>query len=188
MSSPHRFRLSAISLGGPEHTSSCGYCKHDGVKSKTSVSFGVSAARSDSSLTCADYQALCDAGWRRSGDYLYTLSNARTCCPALTIRLDVRQFTPDKEQRRLVRRLNQYLRGEVATVQGGGGGPGDSETAAAQGGAAGGSSSSSSSSASAASPAPVTDSLPAFFDAALRAAASAAFLAAAHSWCASAEL
>jgi arginyl-tRNA--protein-N-Asp/Glu arginylyltransferase len=167
---PQRYRLSTVELGGPEHTSSCGYCKGpSGAKSRTSASFGVSAP----ALTCVDYQGLCDAGWRRSGDYLYTLSNDRTCCPALTIRLDTRQFAPDREHRRLVRRLNQYLRGEVAAVQGSG------SSSAAEGvgmgdGGGGGSGGGGGAGAAAAPPAPA-DPLPGHLDAALRAAAAAAF-------------
>jgi arginyl-tRNA--protein-N-Asp/Glu arginylyltransferase len=164
-------RLTHISLLGEEHTSSCGYCKKAGddgamSKSRTSVSFGVSCPER---LSCVDYQDLCDRGWRRSGDYLYTLSNEKTCCPALTIRLDTRQFQANKEQRKLVRRLNQYLRGEIAQVQGGGG-----EGAS---GAAGGGGGGQPASGEAAPPAAAAlgDPIPGFLDSVLRRAAARAF-------------
>src|SRR5687767_8690998 len=41
-----------------------GYCK---ASDKTGVSFGLSAVQ----LTCEDYQALIDRGWRRSGKFIY---------------------------------------------------------------------------------------------------------------------
>jgi arginyl-tRNA--protein-N-Asp/Glu arginylyltransferase len=106
--------LSQVQLAGPQKDD-CGYCK-----TGTSRSFYISA----SSLDCADYQALIDHGFRRSGSLAYVFDNATTCCPAYTIRLRVANFAPSKEQVRLVRRFNAYLRGEVASVQGGGGGGG----------------------------------------------------------------
>eukprot|EP00952_Eustigmatos_sp_NYUAD-ZCMA_P008831 36662-Eustigmatos_ZCMA.PRE.1 len=46
----------------------CGYCKSPtGQRQRTSVSFGLSAR----SLSCEDYQALIDRGWRRSGEPAY---------------------------------------------------------------------------------------------------------------------
>ncbi|CAM9788393.1 unnamed protein product, partial [Phaeothamnion confervicola] len=47
-----------------KYASKCGYCRRPG---KTSVSYGINAK----CLTCADYQALIDRGWRRSGMFLY---------------------------------------------------------------------------------------------------------------------
>ena len=96
--------LSRLSLIHPygEHGSECGYCHS---KEEGRVSYGARAKR----LTCADYQALCDHGWRRSGDYIYKPTNDRTCCPNLTIRLDVTQFQASKAQNQLLRRLNKLL-------------------------------------------------------------------------------
>jgi arginyl-tRNA--protein-N-Asp/Glu arginylyltransferase len=88
-----------------EHASDCGYCGVPGRR----VSYGASAR----SLDCADYVALCDAGWRRSGNYLYLPTNASTCCPNLTIRLDATRFAPSRAQLRTARRLHEYLRGEA---------------------------------------------------------------------------
>lgn len=41
------------------------------------------------SLTVADYQALIDRGWRRSGRYLYKPVMEETCCPQYTIRFHI---------------------------------------------------------------------------------------------------
>lgn len=116
-------RLSVVTPHGEEHASDCGYCGGEGCR----VSYGASTRR----LTCADYQALCEAGWRRSGEYVYRPSNARTCCPNLTIRLDVTRFEATKEQHRLLRRLNEYLAGGSSGGGGGGGVDDDSAIAAA---------------------------------------------------------
>jgi arginyl-tRNA--protein-N-Asp/Glu arginylyltransferase len=94
---------SAAAAGGGSH---CGYCgSKDG-----SVSFGTSATR----LSPLDLESLFFAGWRRSGSYIYALDGARSCCVAATIRLDVTAFAASREQRKLVERLNRYLRGEPA--------------------------------------------------------------------------
>jgi len=65
------------------------------------------------------YADLIDAGWRRSGCWLYR-PEARTCCPAHTIRLDAGAFAPSRAQRRALARLDAYLAG--GALPGGGGG------------------------------------------------------------------
>lgn len=93
----------SVDAGGGSH---CGYCgSADG-----SVSYGTSATR----LSPLDLESLFFAGWRRSGNYIYALDGARSCCVAATIRLDVTTFSASKDQRKLVERLNRYLRGEAA--------------------------------------------------------------------------
>lgn len=100
--------LACMSVVQPhrEHNSECGYCKGS---RRDRWSYGMSALR----LTAADYQALCDAGFRRSGTYVYKPTNDRSCCPNITIRLDVTQFKADKSQNKLVQRFNRFLRGEI---------------------------------------------------------------------------
>ncbi len=117
--------LSLLRLHG-EHTSSCGYCNYR----RDRPSFGADAER----LSVLDYQALCDAGWRRSGTYLYhpMPADPRACCPQHTIRLDTAAFASSKAQRSLLRRFHRYLRGEVdllstAEVGRGGGEVGEEE-------------------------------------------------------------
>ncbi|KAH8118588.1 arginine-tRNA-protein transferase [Phellopilus nigrolimitatus] len=89
------------------HDSTCGYCSPSGARSAaaSSHSVGLTARR----LTCADYQAMLDRGWRRSGDYCYKPDMRRTCCPQYTIRLDVCAFAPSKKQRKVVHRWNRYV-------------------------------------------------------------------------------
>ncbi|GAA0169012.1 translational protein [Lithospermum erythrorhizon] len=78
--------------------SSCGYCKST---ARSSISHGLWAR----SLTVHDYQALLDRGWRRSGSLLYKPDMERTCCPSYTIRLKACDFSPSKEQRRVLNRI-----------------------------------------------------------------------------------
>lgn len=61
-------------------------------------------------LTCIDYQALIDAGWRRSGTWTYLPTNSTACCPNYTIRLDVTKFKPARSQKRAIRKLTALLR------------------------------------------------------------------------------
>ena len=41
------------------------------------------------------YEALINRGWRRSGKHLYRPHNSESCCPAISIRLDVLKFSPN---------------------------------------------------------------------------------------------
>eukprot|EP00166_Cyanidium_caldarium_P001719 ctg_1890.g493 len=59
-------------------------------------------------LLSEDYKALMDAGWRRSGCFLYLPDNRRTCCPQYAIRLPVEAFRPSRSQRRVLRRWTAY--------------------------------------------------------------------------------
>ena len=65
-----------------------------------------------STLSPASYQKLLNLGWRRSGDHLYKPDNWRSCCPALSIRLDTRKHEIGKGQRRVIHRLGTYLKGK----------------------------------------------------------------------------
>jgi arginine-tRNA-protein transferase len=96
-------RLSLVTDYGAA-ASPCGYC---GSRADTSWSHGGLAE----TLTPEAFQELLDAGWRRSGRWLYRPDNARTCCELLTIRLDVAKFAPSREQRRALKRWEAYLAG-----------------------------------------------------------------------------
>lgn len=88
-------RSHVIHLGND--SSRCGYCtSNDG-----SYNYAMWALR----LDVADYQELLDAGWRRSGNYLYRPDLKKTCCPPYVIRLQVNQFEPSSTHKRVLKRL-----------------------------------------------------------------------------------
>ncbi|XP_015039983.1 arginyl-tRNA--protein transferase 1 isoform X3 [Drosophila pseudoobscura] len=80
----------------------CGYCT--GIH--CSKSNGMHAYR----LDCQDYQNLIDRGWRRCGNYCYKLKNKETCCPCYTIKCDALEFKLTKSNKRILRRMNRFLR------------------------------------------------------------------------------
>ncbi|XP_064536021.1 arginyl-tRNA--protein transferase 1 isoform X1 [Drosophila montana] len=85
-----------------EQTSKCGYC----TGTDCSKSHGMHAYR----LTCDDYQELIDRGWRRCGNYCYKPQNDITCCPCYTIKCDALEFKLTKSNKRILRRMNNFLR------------------------------------------------------------------------------
>ncbi|XP_017051258.1 arginyl-tRNA--protein transferase 1 isoform X2 [Drosophila ficusphila] len=82
--------------------SKCGYC----AGTNCSLSHGMHAYR----LDCQDYQDLIDRGWRRCGKYCYKLRNQETCCPCYTIKCDGLEFKLSKSHKRILRRMNRFLR------------------------------------------------------------------------------
>lgn len=61
-------------------------------------------------LACEDYQDLIDRGWRRCGNYCYKPQNDKTCCPCYTIKCDALEFKLSKSNKRILRRMNKFLR------------------------------------------------------------------------------
>ncbi|KAI8609038.1 arginine-tRNA-protein transferase [Chytriomyces sp. MP71] len=59
------------------------------------------------------YQRLIDRGWRRSGHYCYKPDNARTCCPAYTIRLKAAAFAPSTGNKKTIKRVRKVLSSET---------------------------------------------------------------------------
>jgi len=85
------------------HASSCGYC---GSAGETSCSDGAVAH----ALAASTYGALIDDGWRRSGRWLYKPALEASCCAQRTIRVRCESFAPSKSQRKVMRRLETFLR------------------------------------------------------------------------------
>ncbi|CAG0917671.1 unnamed protein product [Notodromas monacha] len=73
----------------------CGYCRSSGVVADV--------------LTCDDYQALIDRGWRRSGKYCYKPRMDKTCCPLYTIRCEAENFVPSKSQKKLLKKVGKFV-------------------------------------------------------------------------------
>lgn len=104
-------RLSIITPIG-YNTSSCGYCSEPGSgkvnRKKSSKSYGLWAHN----LTPESYQSMLDRGWRRSGQYIYRPDCGKngTCCAQLAIRLDVKSFKPNREQRQAFNSIQSFVR------------------------------------------------------------------------------
>jgi arginyl-tRNA---protein transferase len=75
---------------------------------ESSKSYSVVASH----LSPALYEQFLESGWRRSGVALYKPLNFESCCPALTIRLDVRRYQPTKSQRKVAKQMAAILRPE----------------------------------------------------------------------------
>ncbi|XP_016957638.1 arginyl-tRNA--protein transferase 1 isoform X2 [Drosophila biarmipes] len=104
--------------------SKCGYC----AGANCSLSHGMHAYR----LDCQDYQDLIDRGWRRCGNYCYKQRNQETCCPCYTIKCDGLEFKLSKSNKRILRRMNRFLRDgkrESKPEAGEGDGEGDADDA-----------------------------------------------------------
>lgn len=61
-------------------------------------------------MTVQDYQSLINRGWRRSGHYCYKPDNKVTCCPLYTIKCDALNFKPSKSHKKVLKRMNKFLR------------------------------------------------------------------------------
>jgi arginyl-tRNA---protein transferase len=88
-----------------ESVSPCGYCKENDIRTGESISYGFTA----DVINVTDYERLMLCGWRRSGNYFYKPNMSKTCCPAYAIRLHARSFRPSKSQRKVLRRMNNFL-------------------------------------------------------------------------------
>ncbi|XP_059619910.1 arginyl-tRNA--protein transferase 1-like isoform X1 [Phlebotomus argentipes] len=93
---------SIVMYHGEFNKSRCGYCK----KENTCNSHGMTAHV----MAVNDYQDLIDRGWRRSGTFCYKPTNATTCCPSYTIRCDALNFKLSKSHKKILKRMNKFLR------------------------------------------------------------------------------
>ncbi|EGG10531.1 uncharacterized protein MELLADRAFT_115462 [Melampsora larici-populina 98AG31] len=92
--------------------SKCGYCHST---SPTSHQFGFWGH----GLSPQYYQKLLNAGWRRSGSYLYLPYHPSTCCPPYPIRCSAKSFKPTKSQRQTLKRWKNFLIGPTSVEQAG---------------------------------------------------------------------
>ncbi|XP_035786175.1 arginyl-tRNA--protein transferase 1-like isoform X3 [Anopheles albimanus] len=93
---------SMVEFYGKHSNYACGYCS----QKSSCHSDGMWAHR----LSCEDYQDLIDRGWRRSGCYCYKPIMDVTCCPAYTIKCNALQFQMNKSHKKVIKRLNKFLR------------------------------------------------------------------------------
>ncbi|XP_043193463.1 arginyl-tRNA--protein transferase 1-like isoform X1 [Amphibalanus amphitrite] len=79
----------------------CGYCK----SKKGFIAQGMWAH----ALDVQEYQALLDRGWRRSGCYCYKPVMHEICCPLYTIRCDALGVRLTKSQKKIAKRMRNFL-------------------------------------------------------------------------------
>jgi arginine-tRNA-protein transferase len=91
----------AYQPGGP-YPSHCGYCHSENEQFKLEGLWS-------NAMSVRHFQELVDRGFQRSGKFVYLPVNNLTCCPQFVMRLDSATFKISKQQRRVVRRLNEYL-------------------------------------------------------------------------------
>uniref|UniRef100_A0A0X3NWM0 Arginyl-tRNA--protein transferase 1 n=2 Tax=Schistocephalus solidus TaxID=70667 RepID=A0A0X3NWM0_SCHSO len=95
-------RSSVVKLYGLHNGGLCGYCK-DNTTNKSTYYSDVNP------LDAADYKALIDRGWRRSGTMCYKPMNQNTCCPAYTIRCEAINFKISRSQKRILKNMALFL-------------------------------------------------------------------------------
>lgn len=101
--------VSIVEYFSDKSASSCGYCRGR----NSSYSHGMWGHV----LTCPDYQALIDRGWRRSGRYCYKPTMNQTCCPQYTIKCDATKFIITKSQKKILKKFRNFvLNGETPTA------------------------------------------------------------------------
>jgi len=96
-----RSSLSIVEYFAEHSGYKCGYCKQE----DTNFSHGMWGH----TLTTRDYQDLIDRGWRRSGQYCYKPTMARTCCPLYTIKCQAVEFKPSKSQKKVMKKFVSYI-------------------------------------------------------------------------------
>ena len=94
----------------------CGYCKGSRAsllekngKSKDPTNCSKSYSVLADTMTPSVYEGFMNRGWRRSGIHLYKPCNFESCCPTITIRLNVQNFHPTKSQRKVSNKMTNLL-------------------------------------------------------------------------------
>ena len=87
---------------------SCGYCKGS-KKDKGHSQWGLTSHK----MTVDDYQKLMDRGWRRCGGYYYKFDFEGSCCQPFTIKLDTKEYEISKSQKKVLKKFNKFLLGEI---------------------------------------------------------------------------
>ncbi|KAJ2736027.1 Arginyl-tRNA--protein transferase 1 [Coemansia sp. BCRC 34962] len=99
-------KRSFLRLLGMQSRSECGYCgTADGSRF-----LALRASR----LTCDDYQALIDRGWRRAGSLLYLTDHSDSCCAYYTIRCHALEHVLSTSDKKHLRRIRRHISGATA--------------------------------------------------------------------------
>lgn len=101
--------MSIVEYFSEKSGNSCGYCKGK----NSSFSHGLWGHI----LTPSDYQNMIDRGWRRSGKYCYKPTMNKTCCPQYPIRCNVKEFTPRKSHKKVMKRFRNYIVNDAGGIR-----------------------------------------------------------------------
>ena len=103
--------INVVNLYLDDNGHNCGYCKDSetGIKNKSSYSFGFVTDKYPADL----YEKMMFNGWRRCGTYTYKPNLFKSCCKSYTCRLNINDYKPNKDQRRVMKRFRKYLSGEL---------------------------------------------------------------------------
>jgi arginine-tRNA-protein transferase len=101
-------KLNIFYAGINDTPQSCGYCKTDGKKNKTSYKWGFGASEMPADL----YENIMFLGYRRCGDYYYKNDVSKSCCKLYSMRLDVDRYKINKNQKKVMKNFRKYLVGE----------------------------------------------------------------------------
>jgi len=92
---------------------SCGYCKtldENTGKFKRTPDRSVSVGFSVYNLPASVYEGMMYRNMRRSGNYYYQPTNMENCCPQYAIRLNVLDFIINKKQKKVLHKMENYLK------------------------------------------------------------------------------
>ncbi|KAJ2014590.1 Arginyl-tRNA--protein transferase 1 [Coemansia sp. RSA 455] len=107
MATTNENKQSHLRLLGMQSRSTCGYCGTvDGSRF-----LAMRAVR----LTCDDYQALIDRGWRRAGSLLYLTDHSDACCAYYTIRCHALDHVLSTSDKKLLRKIRRHISPAVTT-------------------------------------------------------------------------
>ena len=109
--SNEKMPINVVNLYLDDNGHNCGYCKDSetGIKNKSSYSFGFVTDKYPADL----YEKMMFNGWRRCGTYTYKPNLFKSCCKSYTCRLNINDYKPNKDQRRVMKRFRKYLSGEL---------------------------------------------------------------------------
>ena len=92
-----------------ENGHNCGYCKESQTNKNQSFSFGFITDKYPVDL----YEKMMFNGWRRCGNYTYKPNLFKSCCKSYTCRLNINDYKPNKDQKRVMKKFRKYLSGEL---------------------------------------------------------------------------
>ncbi|CAI2361894.1 unnamed protein product [Moneuplotes crassus] len=107
---PELSKKSVINMRGlhlNDKRTECNYCSNPVKEENHFYCWGMTCTK----LRTDDYEKALDLGWQRSGTWLYRPDIKKSCCPLYTPRIDITEFKISKQQKKHMKRFNQYING-----------------------------------------------------------------------------